>query len=78
METITNMYTLEILTYDGNHECYDNIHSFEFRTNHVRNWIKLRFVDGSNLIIYDVCKIKHIRDRYKIKGPDLQKEYKTI
>lgn len=35
-----------------------NCKSFEFRTNTVTNWIRIRYKDGSKKEIHDVCVIK--------------------
>lgn len=35
-----------------------NCKSFEFRTNQVENWIKIKYQDGSKEIIHGVATIK--------------------
>ena len=32
--------------------------SFEFRCNHVTNWIRIKKADGGEAFIHDVCVIK--------------------
>ena len=51
---------IEIVKYDGIEILYDVI-SFEFRTNHVSNWIKVKLEDGAEDIIRDVCVIRTIK-----------------
>ena len=48
---------ITVIEYDGtehNIEC----ESFEFRTNQVDNWIRIKYPDGSKEEIHDVCVIK--------------------
>ena len=51
---------IEIVKYDGTEMFYDAI-SFEFRTNQVSNWIKVKFEDGTEDVIHDVCVIRTIK-----------------
>lgn len=37
--------------------------SFEFRCNHVTNWIKIKKADGCKVLIYNVCVIKTQAER---------------
>ena len=48
---------LKIIKYDGSEMIYD-VKSFEFRTNQVANWIRLKFDDNESLYVHDVCVIK--------------------
>lgn len=32
--------------------------SFEFRSNHITNWIRIKYQDGNKEMIYDVVTIK--------------------
>lgn len=48
---------IEIVKYDGTEMFYDAI-SFEFRTNQVSNWIKVKLEDGTEDIIHDVCVVR--------------------
>lgn len=50
---------IKIIKYDGT-EMFCNVLSFEFRTNHVSNWIKLKFGDGKVLNIHDICVVKTV------------------
>lgn len=50
---------IKIVKYDGTEIFYDAI-SFEFRTNHVSNWIKVKLEDGTEDVIRDVCVIRTI------------------
>ena len=42
----------------GGIEHYINCKSFEFRTNNVANWVKIKYQDGSQEIIHGVATIK--------------------
>ena len=49
--------TLTIIEYGGTPrqiEC----ESFEFRCNHVTNWIRIKKADGCETLIHNVCVIK--------------------
>lgn len=48
---------IEIVKYDGTEIFYDAL-SFEFRTNQVSNWIKVKLEDGTEVVIRDVCVIR--------------------
>lgn len=48
---------IEIVKYGGKEIFYDAI-SFEFRTNQVSNWIKVKLEDGTEDVIRDVCVIR--------------------
>ena len=48
---------IEIVKYGGTEIFYDAI-SFEFRTNQVSNWIKVKFEDGTEDVVHDVCVIR--------------------
>lgn len=48
---------LKVIKYDGT-EIVCDVLSFEFRTNQVSNWVKLKFDDGTEDIIHNVCVIK--------------------
>lgn len=55
---------LKIIKYDGTEIFLDAL-SFEFRTNHVTNWIRVKAIDDqktimSDITIHDVCVIKSI------------------
>ena len=50
---------IKIIKYDGTELIYD-ILSFEFRTNHVANWIKLKLYNDEIVTINDVCVVKTI------------------
>ena len=55
---------LKLIKYDGTEIILDAL-SFEFRTNQVTNWIKVKVVDEqktimSDVMIHDVCVIKTI------------------
>ena len=53
------MMKIKVIKYDGAEMDYDIV-SFEFRTNQVSNWIRLKFGDGKVLNIHDICVIKTI------------------
>lgn len=42
----------------GGIERHINCKSFEFRTNQVANWLKIKYQDGSKEIIHGVATIK--------------------
>lgn len=42
----------------GGKEHRINCESFEFRTNQVKNWIRVKYQDGSKEIIHGVATIK--------------------
>lgn len=48
---------ITIVEYDGTEHCI-NCKSFEFRTNQVENWIRIKYKDGSKEIIHGVATIK--------------------
>ena len=48
---------LRIIKYDGTEIFYDAL-SFEFRTNQVANWIKVKVDNDNTIIIHNVCAIK--------------------
>jgi hypothetical protein len=50
---------IEIIKYGGTEIFYDVI-SFEFRTNQISNWIKVKLEDGTEDVIRDVCVIRTI------------------
>ena len=50
---------LKVIQYDGTEEIY-NAESFEFRTNQVSNWIRIKFSDGDVIVIKNVCVIKTV------------------
>lgn len=49
--------TITIIEYGGT-ERHINCESFEFRTNQVENWIKIKYKDGGKEIIHEVATIK--------------------
>lgn len=46
-----------VIGYDGV-EHHINCKSFEYRTNHVASWIRIKYQDGSTKIIHGVATIK--------------------
>ena len=48
---------IKIIKYDGNEIVYDVL-SFEFRTNQVSNWIKMKLLDGTETVIHNICVFK--------------------
>ena len=50
---------IKIIKYDGT-EMFYNALSFEFRTNQVSNWIKIKFNNDETIVIDNVCVIKTI------------------
>ena len=54
---------IEIVKYDGTEIFYDAI-SFEFRTNQVSNWIKVKLEDGTEDVIRNVCVIRTLEGNW--------------
>ena len=50
---------LKIIKYDGTEIFYDAL-SFEFRTNQVSNWIRVKVNNGETIIIHNVCVVRTI------------------
>lgn len=50
---------LKIIKYGGESKIIE-CNSFEFRTNQVTNWIKIKYTDNSEELIYSVCVIKTV------------------
>ena len=48
---------ITVIEYGGT-EHYIHCASFEFRTNQVENWLKIKYQDGSKEIIHGVATIK--------------------
>lgn len=48
---------ITVIEYGGT-EHHINCISFEFRTNHVENWIRIKHQDGSKEMIHGVATIK--------------------
>ena len=48
---------IKIIKYDGIELICDAL-SFEFRTNHVANWIKIKLDNDETVTVNDVCVIK--------------------
>ena len=42
----------------GGTEHHRNCKSFEFRTNKVANWMRIKYQDGSQEMIYEIATIK--------------------
>ena len=50
---------IKVIKYDGTEMLYDAL-SFEFRTNQVSNWIKIRFKEDDTIVIDNVCVVKTV------------------
>ena len=50
---------LKIIKYGGETKIIE-CNSFEFRTNQVANWIKIKYTDNSEELIHSVCVIKTV------------------
>ena len=50
---------IKIIKYDQTEMIFE-VESFEFRTNHVSNWIKMKNLDSEQIVIHDVCVIKTV------------------
>jgi hypothetical protein len=48
---------ITVIEYDSI-EHHINCKSFEFRTNKVANWVKIKYQDGSQEMIYEIATIK--------------------
>ena len=51
---------LKIIKYDGTELVYENVDSFEFRTNQCANWIKIKTFVNDIIYIHNICVIKHL------------------
>ena len=51
---------LKVIKYGGKEETFNDISSFEFRTNQGSNWIKVKSIYGDTVYIYNVCVIKSV------------------
>lgn len=49
---------LTIIHYGGDEEYLQDVKEFEFRTNHVANWIRVKFDDGRTETIRSIATIK--------------------
>lgn len=52
---------LKVIKYGGEFKIIE-CESFEFRTNQVANWIKIKYADNSEEYIHGVCVIKTVRE----------------
>lgn len=50
---------LKIIKYGGESKIIE-CESFEFRTNQVANWIRIKYMDNSEELIHGVCVIKTV------------------
>ena len=50
---------IKVIEYNGTEHLIE-CKSFEFRTNHVANWIKVKYENGEKEYIHNVCVIKLI------------------
>jgi len=50
---------IKVIGYDGTERVLEVL-SFEFRSNQVTNWLKIKFEDGTEDRIHNVCVIKTI------------------
>ena len=50
---------LKVITYDGEETFYDAT-SFEFRSNQVTNWIKIKTNDSEPIYIHNICVVKTV------------------
>lgn len=50
---------LKTIKYDGTEMIYEAL-SFEFRTNQVSNWVKIKLNNGETIIVHNICVIKSI------------------
>jgi len=50
---------LKVIQYDGTEAIY-NVESFEFRTNQVSNWVRIKFSNDEVIVIKNVCVIKTV------------------
>lgn len=48
---------IKVIQYNGIEEIYD-VDFFEFKTNHVSNWIRLKLTNGNEITVHNVCVIK--------------------
>jgi hypothetical protein len=50
---------IKIIKYGGETKIIE-CNSFEFRTNHVSNWIRIKYTDNSEELIHGICVIKSV------------------
>lgn len=58
---VVNM-KINVIEYNGTKH-HINCKSFEFRTNQVQNWIRIKYQDGSKEMIYGIATIKTEKER---------------
>lgn len=51
---------LKTIKYNGTEEIFCDVLSFEFRTNQVSNWIRIKTIYGETIIVHNVCVVKSI------------------
>lgn len=49
---------ITIIHFGGIAEQFSGVKDFEFRTNHVANWIRLKFKDGHTEMVRSIVTIK--------------------
>lgn len=49
---------LLVVHYNGEENCLINVDKFEFRTNHISNWLKVKFKDGHEEMLRSIATIK--------------------
>ena len=50
---------IKVIKYDGTEMFYDAL-SFEFRTNQVSNWIRIKLRENNVVVIDNVCVVKTV------------------
>lgn len=51
---------LKVIKYGDKEETFNDVLSFEFRTNQVANWIKIKTIYGDIIYVHNVCVVKSI------------------
>lgn len=52
--------SIVVITYNGTKMRYDDVLSFEFRSNQVSNWVNLKMDGKDQIYIHNVCVIKSV------------------
>lgn len=52
--------SIVVITYDGTEVRYDDVLSFEFRSNQVSNWVNLKMDGKEPIYIHNVCVVKSV------------------
>ena len=54
--------SIVVITYNGTEVRYDDVLSFEFRSNQVSNWVRLKTDGKDPIYIHNVCVVKSVEE----------------